>query len=223
MHFGVGRGSAPQAAGMHAAALKLLAPSFTIARQRGSRDYRSHSSSMAHSDDLWIFAYGSLMWRPGFAYEERQTVRVHGFHRALCVYSHIYRGTPERPGLVMGLDRGGSCLGVAFRVAPATAPTVLDYLRKRELITDVYNEKRLPVRLPGGRAVRALAYVAERRHAQYAGRLSPGALLAMVRQGNGAAGSNADYVRQTYQHLRSLGFDDALLRWLNGELAAPGA
>ena len=178
---------------------------------------------MAGREDLWIFGYGSLMWRPGFAYEERQTVRLHGFHRALCVYSHIYRGTPERPGLVMGLDKGGSCLGVAFRIVAETAPAVLDYLRRRELITDVYNEKRLPVRLPGGQMVRALTYVAKRRHAQYAGRLSREALLALVRQGSGKAGSNADYVRQTYHHLRGLGFEDALLRWLDGELANPAA
>ena len=134
---------------------------------------------MTDSDELWIFAYGSLMWRPGFDYQERQTARLHGFHRALCIYSHIYRGTPERPGLVMGLDRGGSCHGVAFRVSVESAPATLEYLRARELITNAYTERRLPVRLPSGRMVRALAYVAERGHTQYAGRLSPEALLTL--------------------------------------------
>ena len=177
------------------------------------------ASAAAAEPEFWVFGYGSLMWRPGFAFAERQTVRVHGFHRALCIYSHIYRGTPERPGLVLGLDRGGSCLGVAYRVAPDGEEDVLAYLRARELITNVYNEKRLPVRLPDGRLVAALAYVAERSHAQYAGRLSRDCLLALVRQGNGAAGDNADYVRQTYHHLRALGFDDALLGWLDAQLA----
>ena len=175
---------------------------------------------MTDSDELWIFAYGSLMWRPGFDYQERQTARLHGFHRALCIYSHIYRGTPERPGLVMGLDRGGSCHGVAFRVSVERAPAALEYLRTRELITNVYTERRLPIRLSGGRMVRALAYVAERGHSQYAGRLSPEALLTLVRQGIGEAGSNVDYVRQTYLHLRSLGFDDAHLRWLHHAIEA---
>ena len=169
--------------------------------------------------DLWVFGYGSLMWRPGFAFAERESARIHGFHRALCVYSHIYRGTPERPGLVMGLDRGGSCFGVAFRVTPEQKGEVRAYLRARELITDVYREAQLPARLRDGRMVRALAYVADRRHSQYAGRLTREALLALVRQGHGVAGSNADYVRGTHGHLRELGFDDELLGWLAKELA----
>ena len=88
--------------------------------------------------DLWIFGYGSLMWRPGFDYVERLPVRLHGYHRAFCVWSHRYRGTPERPGLVLGLDRGGSCLGIAYRIAPEKQDTVLAYLHEREMITGVY-------------------------------------------------------------------------------------
>ena len=175
-----------------------------------------------HGQDLWVFGYGSLMWRPGFVHAERHAAHIHGYHRALCVYSHIYRGTPERPGLVMGLDRGGSCFGVAFRIAPEQREDVRAYLRARELITDVYREALLPARLRDGRVVAALAYVADRRHPQYAGRLSRDGLLALVRQGHGQAGSNADYVRSTYSHLRDLGFDDGLLGWLAAELGQPG-
>lgn len=172
---------------------------------------------------FWVFAYGSLMWRPGFAFAERLTGRVHGFHRSLCIYSHIYRGTPECPGLVMGLDRGGSCMGVAFRVAENDWLQAHAYLRERELITDVYQEKYLSVRLADGRVARALAYVADRRHAQYAGRLSREHLLAFVRQGCGQAGANADYVRMTHGHLRELGLEDDLLSWLEHQLAATPA
>ena len=173
-------------------------------------------------EDHWVFGYGSLMWRPGFDYVERQAGHVHGFHRSLCVYSHIYRGTPERPGLVMGLDRGGSCFGVAFRVAPEKRQAVRSYLRERELVTDVYREALMPARLTDGRVVAALAYVADRSHPQYAGRLSRERLLALVRQGHGHAGSNADYVRSTYGHLRELGFDDSLLGWLAAQLIQTG-
>ena len=126
---------------------------------------------MAESGDLWVFGYGSLMWRPGFPFLERRHAHLHGYHRALCVYSHVHRGTPERPGLVLGLDRGGRCHGVAFRVAPEEAAETVQYLREREQVTAVYVERRLPVRLAGGETVAALAYVVDRGHPQYAGRL----------------------------------------------------
>ena len=88
--------------------------------------------------DLWVFGYGSLMWRPGFPYLDRRTAHLHGYHRSLCVYSHVHRGTPEKPGLVLGLDRGGRCQGVAFRVAAEEAEATLHYLREREQVTGVY-------------------------------------------------------------------------------------
>ena len=172
--------------------------------------------------DLWVFAYGSLMWRPGFEFAERQTARLHGFHRSLCVYSHHYRGTPEYPGLVLGLDRGGSCPGVAYRVTACQRASVHAYLTQRELITAVYHERFLPVRLVDGHQIRALAYVADRSHPQYAGRLDRAARLALVRQGCGAAGPNADYVRSTLHHLRALGLDDAQLGWLDRQLEPAG-
>lgn len=106
--------------------------------------------------DFWVFGYGSLMWRPGFAHTEIRRARLHGFRRALCVSSFIYRGTPERRGLVLGLDRGGSCVGLAFRVPPGLREEVLAYLRDRELVTRVYLERMLPVRLEGGENVEAV-------------------------------------------------------------------
>ena len=159
--------------------------------------------------DLWVFGYGSLMWRPGFDFEERTLAVVRGWRRALCVYSHVHRGTPERPGLVLGLDRGGSCKGVAFRVAPAQAAATLAYLRAREQVTMVYREVTAGVTLADGRRVRALFYVVERGHPQYAGALGLPEVERFVRQGVGISGANPDYVRATWDHMRELGIVDA--------------
>ena len=93
------------------------------------------------NDDFWVFGYGSLMWRPGFDFVDSALAWVHGYHRSLCIFSHVHRGTPQRPGLVLGLDRGGSCQGVAFASRAATAPKTISYLRERELVTSVYLEK----------------------------------------------------------------------------------
>jgi cation transport protein ChaC len=171
--------------------------------------------------DLWVFGYGSLIWRPGFPFEESVAARLHGYHRSLCVFSHVHRGTPERPGLVLGLDRGGLCRGLAFRVAAAHAQETVAYLRAREQATMVYLERHMPVRLEDGRQVKALVYVADRKHLQYAGRLPPDELLALVRQGRGSSGENPDYVLKTHEHLRKMGIFDPVLAALAQELA-PG-
>ena len=168
--------------------------------------------------DVWIFGYGSLMWRPGFAYDERHIATLRGYHRALCIYSHVHRGTPERPGLVLGLDRGGSCRGVAFRVAAAAKAETLAYLRAREQVTGVYLEVNVPVVLIDGRRVEAIAYVVDRAHGQYAGHLADTALLELVRQGSGQSGDNPDYIRATHEHLVELGIEDRTLAWLAGRL-----
>ncbi len=174
-------------------------------------------STMIPTDgDLWVFAYGSLMWRPGFEAVERSLARVDGYHRALCIESHRHRGTPERPGLVLGLDEGGSCCGVAFRVAAPLVAETLAYLRKRELVTHVYVEKMLTATLADGRRVPAMSYVVDKTHRQYVGRLSLEETLRRVTGAEGLAGRNEDYVLNTAEELRRLGVPDAAL----SELAA---
>lgn len=172
------------------------------------------------AEDLWVFGYGSLMWRPGFPYEERQVALLRGFHRSLCVYSHVHRGTPEAPGLVMGLDRGGACKGFAYRVAHAHAARTIAYLREREQVTAVYVEKVLPVHLSDGRRRLCLTYTVDRGHAQYAGRLDREELLRFVRQGRGVSGANPDYVLSTQAQLVDLGVADETLAWLSHRLSA---
>ena len=161
--------------------------------------------------DVWVFGYGSLMWRPGFDTLERVPARLIGLHRALCVFSFVHRGTPERPGLVLGLDRGGMCRGIAYRVAASAREETIAYLRAREQVTSVYVEAVRRIDLEDGarRQVRALCYIVDRGHVQYAGRLSVEQSLHYVRQGHGRSGNNRDYVVETVRALEALGYRES--------------
>src|ERR1700723_4695689 len=163
-----------------------------------------------------VFGYGSLMWRPGFDCIEQVPARLIGKHRALCVYSFDHRGTPEKPGLVLGLDRGGACRGIAFRVAATRRHDTVDYLRSREQTTNVYREVMRSVWLENEarQRVSALAYVVDRGHVQYAGRLSLTEQLRYVQQGFGRSGNNRDYVLATVKSIEQQGFRDRQLHQL---------
>src|ERR1700751_3872957 len=167
-------------------------------------------------DDLWVFGYGSLMWRPGFEFIQKVPARLIGEHRALCVYSFVHRGTPEKPGLVLGLDRGGACRGIAFRVAEKDRAATVNYLRAREQVTSVYREVTRSVWLEDDarQRVSALVYVVDRGHVQYAGRLSLAAQLRFGQQGHGRSGHNRDYVLSTVKSIEAQGFRDAQLHRL---------
>ena len=174
-----------------------------------------------HADaDLWVFGYGSLIWRPGFEHVERVPARVVGLHRSLCVYSFVHRGTPERPGLVLGLDFGGACRGIAYRVAARVRAATLAYLREREQATAVYRETVRVAWLTGApeRLVDAVCYVVDRGHPQYAGRLTHEQQLHLVRQGHGRSGNNRDYVIETVSALEALKIRDADLHLLRERL-----
>jgi glutathione-specific gamma-glutamylcyclotransferase len=163
-----------------------------------------------------VFGYGSLMWRPGFEFIEKVPARLIGEHRALCVYSFVHRGTPEKPGLVLGLDRGGACRGIAFRIAEKVRAATVAYLRQREQVTSVYREVMRSVWLEDDarQRVSALAYVVDRGHVQYAGRLSLAEQLRHVLQGHGQSGVNRDYVLATVKAIEAEGFRDAQLHQL---------
>ncbi len=186
-------------------------------------------SGIVSGDGLvWFFGYGSLMWNPGFAHEAFVPAELSGFHRGLCITSRHYRGTPERPGLVLGLAPGGRCVGRAIGVAKARAPEVLAYLDARENVSGiyVYDRRSLPLRLLGeGRTVEGWCYLACPDHPDYAGNLDEAAILERVRHGVGIAGTNADYVSSTVAHLRDMGIVEptleALVVSLDAETAAP--
>jgi cation transport protein ChaC len=151
----------------------------------------------------WVFGYGSLMWRPGFAFLDRQSATLHGRRRAFCIYSVHHRGVPERPGLVLGLAPGGAVRGVAYQVAGADWPGVLAYLREREQPTETYVQSEAWVRLAGGRRVRALVFLSDRRHPQWAGTLSLETQAELIGGAAGLSGANVDYLRDLVDHLRA--------------------
>lgn len=187
-----------------------------------------HTTAEHESGDLWVFGYGSLMWRPGFAFVERVPARLVGLHRALCVYSFVHRGTPERPGLVLGLDRGGMCRGIAYRVAATRRAETIAYLRGREQVTTVYLETMRQIALEDAarQRVRALCYIVDRSHVQYAGRLTLAESLHHVRQGHGKSGPNRDYVLETVRALEALGYRESdfhlLAEHLQSGIGQPG-
>ena len=151
------------------------------------------------------------MWRPDFPHVEARRALLRGYHRALCVYSVRYRGTPECPGLVLGLERGGSCLGRAFRVAAENADAVTAYLDRRELVMGVYVPKFVNVRLEDGQRVSAYVFLARRDHGQYAGKLEPERTAELLVKGHGLEGSGLEYLRNTIAHLDQLGIPDGPL------------
>jgi glutathione-specific gamma-glutamylcyclotransferase len=162
----------------------------------------------------WVFGYGSLMWRPGFAYLERAAATLHGRRRAFCIYSVHHRGTPERRGLVLGLAAGGATRGMAYRVADADWAETYAYLREREQPTETYVEARVSVRLADGREVEALTFLSDRAHPQWAGVLSLERQTELIAGATGLSGRNADYLADLVEHLREAGIRDRTMETL---------
>ena len=172
-------------------------------------------------DDRWVFGYGSLMWRPGFAFVERRRALLHGRRRAFCIYSVHHRGTYERPGLVLGLAPGGATRGCAYRVAAADWPETYAYLREREQPTETYFEAEREVRLADGAgAVSAVVYLSDPKHPQWAGDLTLEAQARLIAGATGLSGPNVDYLRDLVLHLREVGVRDRSMETLLGMVEA---
>lgn len=152
-------------------------------------------------DDLWIFAYGSLIWKTDFEYAERRPARVHGWHRALKMWSRINRGTPERPGLVFGLLSGGCCRGMVFRIPRGEGSEALTRLWSREMVTAVYDPRWLVAHTPQG-PVRALAFTLSRKSPSHTGELSEDEYRTIFEQATGIYGTTLDYAHRTLEELR---------------------
>jgi len=171
------------------------------------------SAALAERGDLWVFGYGSLMWDPGFHHAEAHSALVHGYHRRFCVYSYSYRGTRARPGLVLGLDRGGACKGIAYRVPRRHARAALAYLWERELDGGVYRFRKLQARL-ARRTVEAFSCVVDRAHPGYAAELSVDETARLILQGVGKRGLCVHYLENTVRHIEALGLTDGALHRL---------
>jgi glutathione-specific gamma-glutamylcyclotransferase len=174
----------------------------------------------ADAGDRWVFGYGSLMWRPGFAFAERRAAIIHGRRRAFCIYSVHHRGVPARPGLVLGLAPGGAARGAAYRVTAGAWPDVYAYLREREQPTETYFEAWAPVRLAGGESVRALVFLSDRNHPQWAGDLDLEAQARLIAGAAGLSGRNVDYLRDLVGHLREEGVADRTMERLLARVEA---
>jgi cation transport protein ChaC len=162
------------------------------------------------TSDLWIFGYASLIWRPEFEFAEQRPAHIHGYHRALKMWSRINRGSPDCPGLVFALLSGGSCKGVAFRLPRADVPRVLPALWAREMPNGVYDPKWLPCRTPAG-LIRALAFTLSRRSPNYTGPLPDAVYAQIFAEAKGRYGYTRDYARLTHDTLVSMGMADASL------------
>ncbi|MBV9825711.1 MAG: gamma-glutamylcyclotransferase [Alphaproteobacteria bacterium] len=164
----------------------------------------------ATTEPVWLFAYGSLMWNPEFEYAERRPAYLRGFHRSFCLYSRDYRGTPEQPGLVLGLDRGGSCHGIAYRLPDKQRGAVLDRIWAREMTGMVYTMRRVPV-VTGEGPIGAYACVVRRASGDYAGGLTAQEMAGLLARAQGGRGTGRDYLSNTVSHLDEMGIRDALL------------
>ncbi|MER1967773.1 gamma-glutamylcyclotransferase [Castellaniella sp. GW247-6E4] len=178
--------------------------------------------TLSHWDghsDLWVFGYGSLIWRPEFDHVESRLGRIHGYHRALCLWSRVNRGTPEAPGLVFGLDMGGSCQGRAYRIAAGQVPPIMDALWWREMPTGAYIPRWLSCQTPQG-PLQALVFTMNRADDGYVPGLSVDQIVPIVRQGHGRYGPCTEYVLQTARALEAAGIHDRKLRAIARAVAA---
>jgi len=205
---------------LHAAVREVLGPDVP---------FMSDDERRAQIDDMlarapepsrvWVFAFGSLIWNPAFLHAERRVARVHGWHRQFCLWVRAGRGTPDNPGLMLSLESGGSCTGVAYRLAPGTERTELDVLWRREMFTMSYRPVWVAARTPEG-VVHAVAFAANRAHERYAPRLDADAIVHHLATGAGRLGRCCDYLFDTVAHLRELGIRDAALEALEARVRA---
>jgi cation transport protein ChaC len=163
----------------------------------------------APAGDLWVFAYGSLIWNPCIHVAEMKRARLNGFHRRFCLWTQLGRGSPDCPGLMLGLMPGGACAGVALRIERAVAETEFDILFRREMVSGSYDPRWVKVQIAGEKApAKALCFLMNRAHERYAGRLTDAAVADAIAKAAGPLGACRDYLDHTVAALEALGITD---------------
>lgn len=208
---------------LHAAVRAVLGPQATFMsdaeRAAQVRDFLARAPCAGR---IWVFAFGSLIWNPAFHFVERRTARIHGYHRQFCLWVRAGRGSPERPGLMLSLEAGGSCTGVAYRLARRAAATELDVIWRREMFTGAYRPVWTTAHTPQGPEP-AIAFSANRSHERYVSGLDDRQVVRHLATGAGALGRCCDYLFNTVDHLRELGIRDRRLEALAAKVRAHGA
>lgn len=204
-------------------AVRKIAAEHGLTNIRSDEELAASLGSMLSGVDLskgvWVFAYGSLIWNPAFHFADRVVGRVYGFHRRFCLWAHLGRGSPEQPGLMLGLERGGSCQGVAYHIAADAVHEELDVIWRREMISSAYVPRWVRVHTPSG-LVQALTFTIEPHHERYARGLTDDEAAAAIATASGFLGACADYLINTVDHLAELGIHDQPLERLRARVIA---
>ncbi|MZR30101.1 gamma-glutamylcyclotransferase [Sneathiella litorea] len=167
-------------------------------------------SNIVKDDGLWVFGYGSLLWNPAFHFTEWQPARLFGFRRRFCLQASIGRGSPEKPGLMLALDHGGSCKGRAFHIAPEKIDSETDILWMREMVSGAYNARHIHIQLPD-RKVKGLTFVINRSHPRYVSNIGMEETVQLLASGEGHLGTCRDYLNNTIAHLDEMNVQDRYL------------
>jgi cation transport protein ChaC len=168
---------------------------------------------------VWLFAYGSLIWNPIFKFAEQRIGKIYGWHRSFCLWVPQGRGTPSNRGLVLGLDNGGSCRGIAYRIAAANVSSELPLLWRREMVVGCYIPHWVKV-FDGVQQLPAITFVINRQHRAYTGKISKETIINSIATASGELGSCADYLMQTVNGLMKVGIKDQQLLWLDKQVSA---
>lgn len=192
---------------------------FRVLSDEERHESLTNTLAQHHENDIWVFGYGSLVWRPEFHYTEKRAATLHGYHRALCLWSRVNRGTPERPGLVFGLDSGGYCEGVAYKLTQENRQQALQQLWQREMPTGAYEPRWVNCETPDG-PVRALGFTVNRDTPAYTGQLSTDHLVWIIQGASGIYGSCTEYVIETAKALSAAKIEDKSLNHLVAQLNA---
>ena len=203
---------------LHASAKALLGPDTKfMTEDERKRQIAGMLARAPQPERVWVFGFGSLIWNPAFHFAERRTALVHGFHRQFCLWAKAGRGSPERPGLMLAIERGGSCHGVAYRIAPKQVESELDVLWRREMLTGAYRPVWVAARTPHG-VEHAITFAANRLHERYVRGLDADETARLLATGAGPLGSCCDYLFDTVAHLKALGIRDKRLEGLDARV-----